>query len=143
MQREYWEDFDSQNKIKTELKKFRFLDLDNPFLASQKLFDREIENLFSNFNPEDPPLLKNYEKLEEKYSMPSKTLLELEKQNYRKYIQQMKHVTKILMRRTKKEAKTLALNTIKSHLIKIKGRVQTEFSNIIKQFIELQEECSK
>ena len=51
MQREYWEDFDSQNKIKTELKKFRFLDLDNPFLASQKLFDREIENLFSNFNP--------------------------------------------------------------------------------------------
>ena len=116
MQREFWEDFDNNNQIKTELKKFRFLDLENPTLANQKLIDREIEKLFSNFNPEEPPLLKNYEKLEEKYSMPSKTLLEIEKLNYRKYISQMKHVTKVLMRRTMKDAKSRAMNMIQSHL---------------------------
>lgn len=143
MQREYWEDFDSQNRIKDRAKNFKMIDLDNPILANQQLFDREIERIFSNFDPDDPPLLKNYEKLEEKYAMPSKTLLELEKKNYRKYIQQMKHVTKVLVKRTVKEARTRALNTIKAHLIKIKGTVETEFANLIKQFIDLQEECSK
>lgn len=38
MMKEFWTDFDHENKIRDEVQKFQFLNLDDPFLAA---YDKE------------------------------------------------------------------------------------------------------
>ena len=87
---EYWEDFDLENKVKEEKKKFKFIDLDQIYSANDKKLDQLKQELFKDFDVENPPVLDYYEQLKMKFKLPSRMLLEYERDWYRKYIRMLK-----------------------------------------------------
>ena len=59
--------------------KFKFLNIDDPFEATSRKLKEEEQKLFRNFDPDNPPILQNYDKLGEDYKLPSRQLLNYEK----------------------------------------------------------------
>ena len=92
MIQEFWEDFDIDNKIKPEKKKFKFLNLDNPNTMTKSDLHASYQEIFEHFDPNKPPILSNYDKLNEKFKLPSRLLLRLEKTEYNKYINILRKV---------------------------------------------------
>ena len=105
---EFWEDFDFQNKLKSDKAKFKFIDFDDPFRADAKELEQLEEDLYKNFNPNKSPILENYHKLTQEFKMSSRILIELEKKYYRNYIQTIKKAAKTIINRVKSEAKIKA-----------------------------------
>ena len=130
---EYWEDFDIENHIKEEKKKVKFLNLDDPDSISLNEMSKREQNLFKDFDPENPPLLDYYEELKKKYKLPSRTLLELERDGYRKYIKMMKKVAKILVKRAKAQARNTARKIIINHAGSARVNFDKEVINILLQ----------
>lgn len=95
MLNEYWEDFNVENKITDEKRRFKFLDLDDPFASNFEKILQSESKLFDNFEPTKSPILENYDQLSKNYKMPSKTLLSLEKNEYSKYIKVLRKVNKV------------------------------------------------
>lgn len=66
MMREFWEDFNQQNQLKKDVKKFKFLNLDDPLLTQYKKEQKEFEKLLRKFTPNNPTILANYDILKDR-----------------------------------------------------------------------------
>lgn len=97
-------------------------------------------------------MITKYEDLKSDFKLPSKRLLELEKEQYRKYIADIKKVKllilffkgyKILIRKAKFEAKNIAHEIIHKQLKKIKVNVESEVQNLKSQNKKLQDALKK
>lgn len=141
MLNEYWNDFDYENKVKEKIKKFKFLSLDDPFSAAFEQENNHIDTLMKNFDPNNPPILSNYEILKDKYRIPSKRLLTLEKENYQNYIKKLRKVTKTLVKRTeyqcKQKAREFIIQKFDNFRTVIRGETNMWFVEFIKLLDEL------
>lgn len=111
---EYWDDFDEANRILEEKKDFKFVDLDEMLTSDKQIKKFELE-IFKEFDPDNPPLLKHYETLNQKYKLPSRRFLELERDGYRAYIKMLKKVNKVLVKRAKNQARETAKRIVMNH----------------------------
>jgi hypothetical protein len=66
MMKEFWEDFDQKNQLKKDVKKFKFLNLDDPMLTQHNKERTEFEKLLRKFTPENPTILANYDMLKDR-----------------------------------------------------------------------------
>ena len=137
---EYWEDFDLENKLKEEKKKMKFINLDDPFSADLQQMEKQEQNLFKNFDPENPPLLDYYEQLKRKYKLPSRKLLEMERDGYRKYIKMLKSVTRMLVKRAKAQARNTARKIVINHSSTARQKFDKEIINLLLQHEEVKNE---
>lgn len=111
---EYWDDFDADNIVIEEKKNFKFINIDEMFADDKQNKKFELE-IFKEFDPDDPPILKHYDTLNEKYKLPSRMVLEMERDGYRKYIKMLKRVSKVLVQRAKKQARDTATRVVRNH----------------------------
>lgn len=138
--KEYWKDFDLENKLKEDAKNFKFLDLEDPFLAAYDKENKDFDKLMKSFSPEHPPVLENYNELSEKYKLPSKFLLNLEKEHYRKYIKKLRHVNKILVRQAKNDAKIAARKFLQDKMVSIKNMCEEEGTYIQREYLKMKKD---
>ena len=92
MSREYWEDFNAENKLISDKKKLKFIPLDDTFVASTTQLNKDLEKMFKQFNPDRPPVLENYDELAKDYKLPSRQIFEREKTAYREHIRNLRKV---------------------------------------------------
>lgn len=136
---EYWEDFDAENQINEEKRKFKFMDLDKSF-NDPKALEKFQDEIFKEFDPENPPVLDYYDTLMKKYKLPSRTLLEFERDCYRKYIKMLKKVNKVLVRRAKKQARDTARKVVINHTGSSRAKFDKEIVHILLQFDDVRTE---
>lgn len=67
-----------------------------------------FKKLITKFDPSNPPMLSNYEKLDHYYKMPSKNLLETEWDHFINHINILRRTAKYMVKRAKKEAKEVS-----------------------------------
>lgn len=140
--KEYWDDFSLSNQVKPN-KGEKFLDLDNPFTAALEKENQDFEKIKNRFTPENPTLLMHYDQLKEKYKLPSRRLLRLQKDEYLEYIEKLRNVARILVRRAKDEAKGLWRKFIIEKFKKYQESVEEESFYIVNQFLSLKEEIEQ
>ena len=63
-------------------------------VEGQETFNKMLQK----FDPQNPPMLTNYEKLENYYKMPSMALLQNEKEYYVKHINKLRHAAKYMVK---------------------------------------------
>ena len=71
------------------------------------------QRLMQNFDPNNPPMLSNYDRLNHYFKLPSKNLLRQEKNEYMKHINTLRHAAKYMIKKSKQEAKEIARQTVK------------------------------
>ena len=120
---EYWEDFDYENQIKEEKRKFKFIDLDQIYSVNDKKLELLKQEIFKDFDVENPPVLDYYEQLKKKFKLPSRMLLEYERDWYRKYIKMLKKVNRVLVKRAKEQTRNIARKVVINH----SGSARTKF----------------
>ena len=140
---EYWNDFNHENWLKAEKKNYKFLDLDDPFAAAFQKENKDFEKLRKKFDPNNPPLLVNYDILHKDYKLPSKLLLKMEKEEYRKYIKRLRDVTKILVRRAKTQSKIAARKYIIEKIEDYRKRIEKESFYLNQAFIKMRSEVEE
>jgi len=143
MLEEYWDDFDKNNQIKIPKIGHKFLDLDDPFAAAYQKDNKDFEKLKRNFDPDKPPLLLDYNRLNKKYRMPSKILLETQKNEYRKYINKLRDAAKVLIKRSAASSQIAARNFVKAKFKEYKERAEEETYLWFSQFLTFKEELER
>lgn len=137
---EYWEDFDDDNNVNEDKRKFKFMDLDKSFGDDVKLMEKATLEIFKDFDPENPPLLDYYDMLQKKYKLPSRKFLTYERDCYRKYIKMLKKVNKVLVKKAKQQARDTAKKTILNHTGSAREKFDKEIVHILLQYQEVKDE---
>jgi hypothetical protein len=93
--------------------------------------EETFKKLVSKFDPSNPPMLANYERLENYYKMPSKNLLETERDHFIHHINILRRTAKQMVKRAKKEAKEVARKVLEKQV----AHVNLQFENEIKDLL--------
>lgn len=79
-----------------------------------------FKKLVQKFDPQNPPMLTNYERLDNYYKMPSKNLLETEWDHYINHINILWWTAKYMVKWAKLEAKEVARKVLEKQVAHVK-----------------------
>ena len=121
-------------------KKFKFLNLDDPNLMTKEDLQASEQEMFEHFDPNKPPILSNYDKLKERFKLPSRVLLRLEKMEYNKYIKVLRKVWKALVKKTRISIIENAQRVIHKHFKQANLNFKIEVDSVYQQFSQIKED---